>query len=100
MALNEVTKSSIQNGLKNLYVENKKKTDCDWIFEDCKEVIIKAVKDGHSLSSIVGVIKNAGKYSKTDPKTKVQKELKVTTAKLSKWLKVNGVKRKAHSRGN
>lgn len=98
MALPEILKSSIRNGIKNLYVENKKKTDCDWIFDDCKEEIIKAVKDGHSLSKLVEVIKQAGKYNHTDPQTKVRKELKVTTAKLAKWLKENGIKRKVHRR--
>lgn len=98
MAINERTKISIQNGIKNLYVENKKKTDCDWIFDDCKEEIIKAVKDGHALSKLVEVIKQAGTYSHTDPETKVRKELKVTTAKLAKWLKENGIKRKVHRR--
>lgn len=98
MAVSEKTKLSIQNGIKNLYVENKKKTDCDWIFNDCKEEIIKAVKDGHALSKLVEVIKQAGTYTHIDPETKVQKELKVTTAKLAKWLKENGIKRKVHRR--
>lgn len=98
MALTDATKSSIQNGIKNLYVENKKKTDCDWIFDGCKEEIIKAVKDGHALSKLVKVIKQAGTYSHTDLETNVRKELKVTTAKLAKWLKENGIKRKVHKR--
>lgn len=98
MAVSEKTKLSIQNGIKNLYVENKKKTDCDWIFNDCKEEIIKAVKDGHALSKLVEVIKQAGTYTQTDPQTNEKKELKVTTAKLAKWLKENGIKRKVHRR--
>lgn len=98
MAVSEKTKLSVQNGIKNLYVENKKKTDCDWIFNDFKEEIIKAVKDGHALSKLVEVIKQAGTYTCTNPETNVQKKLKVTTAKLAKWLKENGIKRKVHRR--
>lgn len=96
MGLTKETKISIQNGIKNLYLENKKHTDCDWIFDDCKEDIIKAVKDGIALSRIVEVIKQAGKYTHTDEQTNEKKVLKVTTAKLAKWLRENGVVRKAH----
>ena len=97
MSLSKDTKIRISEGIKNLYLENKKHTDCDWIFDDCKEDIIKAVKDGIALSRIVEVIKKASNYTTTiDETTKEKKTLKVTTAKLAKWLRENGVVRKAH----
>lgn len=103
MPISIATKQKIKQALDNAVSALNKKptTDCDWIFNDCKEMIIEAVKQKASLSSIVKAI-SAGRYSLSyiDKKTdeKKEKELKVTTQKLDKWLKGQGIKRRVHRR--
>lgn len=93
------TKEKIKQGFDDAVsaLNNKKPTtDCDWIFNDCKEMILETVKNGISLSRIVEVIKQAGRYSTTSNGTK--KALKITSQKLDKWLKGQGFKRRVHRR--
>lgn len=102
MSISIDTKAKIKLALDNaVYALNNKKTnssDCDWIFDDCKEMIIEAVNHKVSLSTIIKAITtSAGGYTHTnDDGTK--KELKVTAPKLAKWLKANGIARKIHKR--
>ena len=90
MPLKETTRSRIKDGFTSLYEEHKKHTDCDWIFDDVRGDIEKAIKNKISLSKIVAVIANASSYSIGD------KQIKITTAKLAKWLKTNGIRRTIH----
>lgn len=90
MPLQDITKNRIKNGFTSLYEEHKKHTDCDWIFDDVRGDIEKAIKNKISLSKIVAVIANSGTY------TVGGKQVKVTTAKLAKWLKTNGIRRTIH----
>lgn len=90
MPLKPTTKSRIKDGFTSLYEEHKKHTDCDWIFDDVRDDIQKAIKNKISLSKIVAVIANASNYSVGD------KQIKITTAKLAKWLKTNGIRRTIH----
>ena len=98
MPVSTDTKEKIKQGLDDAFSALNKKptTDCDWIFDDCKEMILEAVKNGISLSRIVEVIKQAGRYSTTSNGTK--KALKITSQKLDKWLKGQGFKRRVHRR--
>lgn len=96
MALREETKLYIKNSLKLIQEQKKKNvnhTDCDWIFNDIKDMIIDAVKNNVSLSAIAKSIAKANTY--TDNK---EKKLKVTGAKLAVWLKANNIARKIHKR--
>ena len=53
MSISIDTKAKIKQALDNaVYALNNKKTnssDCDWIFDDCKEMIIEAVNHKVSL---------------------------------------------------
>lgn len=101
MSISIDTKAKIKLALDNaVYALNNKKTnttDCDWIFDDCKEMIIEAVNHKVSLSTIIKAITTSSSYTyKNDDGTK--KVLKVTSQKLAKWLKAQGIKRKVHRR--
>lgn len=94
--MREETKESIRAGLQHLQELKKKDvnhTDCDWIFNEVKDMIVSAVKNNVSLSAIAKCIAKANTY--TDGK---EKKLKVTGAKLAVWLKANGIARKIHKR--
>lgn len=97
------TKAKIKLALDNaVYALNNKKnnsSDCDWVFEDCKEMIIEALNNKVSLSTIIKAITTSGSFTYTyDDGTK--KVLKVTSQKLAKWLKAQGIKRRVHRRVN
>jgi len=97
------TKSKFKQKLDEAFnaLNNKKTntTDCDWIFDDCKEMIIDAVVNKKlSLSAIVKALTtSASGFARNviDKKTneKKQKELKITIQKLAKWLKAQGIER-------
>ncbi len=97
--LQEETRQGITKKLNDIYKQKslheqaKLKTDCDWIFDDIKELISEAISKGVSISKIIEVIKTSGRYSLTDDKGN-EKPLNLTSAKLVKWLKVNNIKRK------
>ena len=102
MSISIDTKAKIKLALDNaVYALNNKKTnssDCDWIFDDCKEMIIEAVNHKVSLSTIIKAITtSAGSYTHTNDNG-TKKELKVTSQKLAKWLKGQGIKRRVHRR--
>ena len=95
MALKETTIQEIKRRLEQIQEVKKNKinhTDCDWIFNDVKNMIENAVKNNVSLSDIIKCITSAGSYTTND------KKLKVTSAKLSVWLKANGIARTVHKR--
>ena len=60
-------------------------TDCDEFFCAKKELITQAIKAKVSLTDIVKALNVNGSYN-------------VTSQKLSKWLKANGIKRRVHRR--
>jgi hypothetical protein len=95
MALKETTIQEIKRRLEQIQEVKKNKinhTDCDWIFNDVKDMIENAVKNNVSLSDIVKCI-TVSNY--TD---RGGKKLKVTGAKLAVWLKANGIARTVHKR--
>ena len=95
MALKETTIQEIKKRLEQIQEVKKNKinhTDCDWIFNDVKDMIENAVKNNVSLSSIIKCITSSGNYSTNG------KNLKVTSAKLAVWLKANGIARTVHKR--
>lgn len=95
MAIQELSKIEIKRKLDSIQEKNKKKirhTDCDWIFDDIKDMIVNAVKNNVSLTDIIKCITTSGSY------TDKNKTLKVTCSKLSTWLKANGIARKIHKR--
>lgn len=96
MALRETTIQEIKRRLEQIQEVKKNKinhTDCDWIFNDVKDMIENAVKNNVSLSDIIKCITSSSNYSTTDGKN-----LKVTSAKLAVWLKANGIARTVHKR--
>lgn len=109
MPISDATKLKFKLKLDEAFnaLNNKKTntTDCDWIFNDCKETIIDAVVNKKlSLSTIIksltasasgGFVRNV-----IDKKTneKKQKELKITVQKLAKWLKAQGIEREIQKR--
>lgn len=107
MSIPEETKAKIKQNLDEVFnALNKKKTnttDCDWIFDDCKEMIIEAVNHKASLSAIVKALTTStGRFVRNviDKKTneKKQKDLKITVQKLAKWLKAQGIEREIQKR--
>ena len=78
MPLQDITRNRIKNGFTSLYEEHKKHTDCDWIFDEVKGDIEKAIKNKISLSKIVAVIANSGTYT------------------VGGKLKTNGIRRTIH----
>lgn len=94
MPISLETKAKIKLSLDNAVSALNKKptTDCDWIFDECKELILGAVSRKASLSSIVKAITTSAGFTSKD------KVLKVTSQKLAKWLKAQGIKRRVHRR--
>lgn len=101
MSISLDTKAKIKLSLDNaVYDLNNKKTnssDCDWIFNDCKEMIIEALNNKVSLSRIIKAITSSSNYTRTN-NDGTQKVLKITSQKLDKWLKGQGFKRRVHRR--
>ena len=79
-AVDFALKHSIKQAQKQMY-----STDCDEFFCAKKELITQAIKAKVSLTDIVKALNVNGSYN-------------VTSQKLSKWMKGQGIKRRVHRR--